>query len=60
MGSDEYVETWVAPSLNFFPVLARMHPAPGVEVVILLEDIRAGEEPDGRFFRIPEGFTLVE
>lgn len=59
-GSDELVDNCVAPVLNYFPVFIRMPLGPGLEQEILLEDIRVGEVPDPQFFRIPEGFKVVD
>lgn len=54
-------EMWVAPSLNFLPVENKIiDPPQNGEVLVLLEDIHAGVDPDPELLRVPEGFTLVE
>ena len=57
---DQSTPTWFAPSLNFAILQVTLHPRPDVELVLSLEDIRVGEEPDPNLFRIPEDFIVVE
>jgi hypothetical protein len=54
------LEEWFAPSLDFFVVKAHGHLSHGNEVSILLSDIHVGQEPDPKYFRLPEGFKLVK
>jgi len=54
-------EMWVAPSLNFLPVQHRIiDHANGAEILIVLEEIHAGVDPDPGLFSVPEGFTVQQ
>ncbi len=54
-------ELWLAPSLNFLPVqnkiIDHLH---NDAVLVTLEDIHAGLDPDPELLRVPEGFTVVD
>lgn len=57
---DRSTPTWFAPSLNFAILQVTLHPRPDVELLLSLEDIRVGEEPDPNLFQIPEDFIVIE
>jgi hypothetical protein len=60
-GGSTQGEMWVAPSLNFLPVqhkiIDREHHA---EIVLVLDEIHAGVDPDPGFLKVPEGFAVGE
>ena len=54
-------EKWFAPELNFAVIRNIIPFGPDSHVESSLTDIRrVGEEPDPKFFRIPEDFKMVE
>ena len=52
-------EAWYAPSLNFLIVKSEGQAPDGGQVTKLLDDIHPSEEPDPKYFRLPEGFKIV-
>lgn len=51
---------WLSPALNSLPLLSRSPEGDRHQVVVRMEDVEAGKEPDPRFFEIPAGFEVVE
>lgn len=52
-------EMWVAPALNFLPVQHKILDHEGnVEILVILQEIHAGVDPDPSLFKVPDGFTV--
>jgi hypothetical protein len=51
---------WLSPALSSLPLLSRSPEGDRHQVVIRMEDVEVGKEPDPRFFEIPAGFEVVE